>query len=103
MARCVGHKEEMGFKEKLLHSFVLRTRRYYKEYGVEDNAIREIKTITQQDGLLVIATPNNEMLPDHGFSFDEIDGLMNTHFRSYCIFENALAPYAAAGPYGKNG
>ncbi len=67
---------------------------HVKEYGVEDRAIGELKRITRSAGLIIIGTPNNEMLlKDHGFFFDEIDGLLKNNFSSFCIFENALVPY----------
>ncbi|MGA1791326.1 MAG: class I SAM-dependent methyltransferase [bacterium] len=66
---------------------------HIKEYGMEKMAIEELKRITKQGGLLIIGTPNSEMLGDHGFSFDEINGLFNEYFSEFCIFENALVPF----------
>jgi len=66
---------------------------HLKEYGMEEKAISEIKRITQNGGLLIIGTPNSEMLSKHGFSFDEIDVLFRKSFLQYCIFENALVPF----------
>jgi 2-polyprenyl-3-methyl-5-hydroxy-6-metoxy-1,4-benzoquinol methylase len=66
---------------------------HIKEYGMERRAIRELKRITRHDGLIVIATPNSEMLDDHGFSYDEMKALLEDSFSEFCIFENALLPY----------
>jgi hypothetical protein len=44
----------------------------------------------------VIATPNSELLGDHGFYFDEISKLLAHNFRNYCIFENAFVPFGPA-------
>ena len=41
---------------------------HLKEYGAENEAVKELKRVRREGGLLVIATPNSEMLPDHGFS-----------------------------------
>lgn len=65
---------------------------HIKEYGREDQAVAELKRITRPGGIVVLGTPNSELLGKHGFSFDEIDGLMKRHFRRYRIFENALLP-----------
>ncbi|HWR72709.1 MAG TPA: class I SAM-dependent methyltransferase [Nitrospirota bacterium] len=65
---------------------------HIKEYGKEDHAIEELKRITRPGGLVILGTPNSELLGKHGFSFEEIDGLMKNHFRRYRIFENALLP-----------
>lgn len=69
---------------------------HVKEYGKQDDAIVEMKRITRHGGLVVIGTPNSELLGNHGFSFDEIDALMSRHFTAYRIFENALVPQGAA-------
>ena len=65
---------------------------HIKEYGKEDQAIEELKRITRPGGLVILGTPNSELLGKHGFSFEEIDGLMKRHFKRYRIFENALLP-----------
>ena len=64
-----------------------------KEYGKEEQAIRELERIAKRGAVLIIGTPNSELLGDHGFSFSEIDSLMKKQFTQYCIFENALVPY----------
>lgn len=66
---------------------------HVKEYGMEQKTINELKRITKNKGLLVIGTPNSEMLGEHGFSFDEINGLFSKNFSQFCIFENALLPF----------
>ena len=66
---------------------------HVKEYGVEEKAILELKRITRDGGLLIIGTPNSELLGDHGFYFDEINSLFKNHFARYVIFENALVPF----------
>ena len=65
---------------------------HVKEYGKEQDAIAEIKRITKNKGLLIIGTPNSELLGDHGFYFKEIKGLFQKNFLQFCIFENALIP-----------
>jgi SAM-dependent methyltransferase len=68
---------------------------HIKEYGKERVAIEELKRITKVGGLVVIGTPNSELLGDHGFYFDEIDRLFSSAFARYVIFENALVPTGA--------
>lgn len=63
---------------------------HLKEYGVEDRALEEMIRIAKNQGLAIIGTPNSELLGEHGFSFEEINGLMSKHFDEYLIFENAL-------------
>jgi hypothetical protein len=63
---------------------------HVKEYGVEDVAVAELARAT--DGLVVVTTPNTEMWPDHGFSFDEISSLFGRHFARFEVFENAFVP-----------
>lgn len=69
---------------------------HVKEYGMERKALQELKRITRPAGLLVIATPNSELLGVHGFSFDEIGSLLASEFDHYCLFENALLPFGLA-------
>lgn len=66
---------------------------HIKEYRMEQKAIQELRRITKKNGLIIIGTPNSEMLEDHGFSFDEINSLLSKNFQQYCIFENALVPF----------
>ena len=72
---------------------------HVKEYGVEAQAVAEMRRITTDGGLLVIETPNSEMLAGHGFSFDEIARLFGTSDRpakglsAALVFENALVPF----------
>lgn len=65
---------------------------HIKEYEMESQAISELKRITKNNGLIIIATPNNELLVNHGFSFDELNNLFKSYFSQYCIFENAFIP-----------
>jgi 2-polyprenyl-3-methyl-5-hydroxy-6-metoxy-1,4-benzoquinol methylase len=69
---------------------------HVKEYGAEKKAILELKRITRNGGLLIIGTPNSEMLEDHGFSFEELARLLDGDFSHFCIFENALVPSGKA-------
>lgn len=69
---------------------------HIKEYGMEHRALQEIKRITRRNGIIVIGTPNSELLGEHGFSFEEIEVLMKTNFSQFCIFENALVPFGAS-------
>jgi SAM-dependent methyltransferase len=69
---------------------------HIKEYGKADQAVGEIKRITRPRGIIVIGTPNSELLGDHGFSFGEMEALMKKHFTQYCIFENALVPFGSS-------
>jgi 2-polyprenyl-3-methyl-5-hydroxy-6-metoxy-1,4-benzoquinol methylase len=66
---------------------------HIKEYGKEDEAVKEVIRITRPGGVIIFGTPNGELAPEHGFSFDEIKGLMGKHFKHYCLFENALVPF----------
>jgi 2-polyprenyl-3-methyl-5-hydroxy-6-metoxy-1,4-benzoquinol methylase len=69
---------------------------HVKEYGKEGLALREIRRITRPGGVVVLSTPNSEMLADHGFSYEEIVALMKEHFAEYGIFENALVPFGSS-------
>ena len=60
---------------------------------MEYRAIGELKRITKNKGLIIIGTPNSELLNNHGFSYDEINGLFSKNFSHYCIFENAFVPF----------
>ena len=66
---------------------------HVKEYGKHGKALAELKRITCSEGLVVVGTPNSEMLRRHGFSFEEIDTLFSDHFSRFIIFENALVPF----------
>lgn len=66
---------------------------HVQEYGMEGKALIELKRITRNKGLIIVSTPNKEMLDEHGFSFEEIDSLFKKNFQKYCIFENALIPF----------
>ena len=66
---------------------------HIKEFGVEDTAINEIKRVCKKHGIIVIATPNSELLPGHGFSYQEITSLFQRNFVKFCIFENSFVPF----------
>jgi len=71
---------------------------HVKEYGWDktEQAVAEMRRITRPGGLLVVETPNSEMLADHGFSFDEITALFPQgadRFSDALVFENALVPF----------
>jgi 2-polyprenyl-3-methyl-5-hydroxy-6-metoxy-1,4-benzoquinol methylase len=72
---------------------------HVKEYGKEGQALSELKRITRKGGLVIVGTPNSEMLGRHGFSFDEIDGLFSLHFSRFVIFENAFVPFDNPGAW----
>jgi 2-polyprenyl-3-methyl-5-hydroxy-6-metoxy-1,4-benzoquinol methylase len=65
---------------------------HVKEYGKEQVAIEEMKRVCKLDGLIVIGTPNSELLGDHGFSYEKILELLSANFEQFIIFENALVP-----------
>jgi 2-polyprenyl-3-methyl-5-hydroxy-6-metoxy-1,4-benzoquinol methylase len=65
---------------------------HIKEYGLENRAIVELKRIVRPGGLLIIGTPNVEMIEGHGFSYEEMDNLLRNNFVRYYMFENALVP-----------
>lgn len=66
---------------------------HVKEYHMEEITLDEIKRVTKKGGLIIIGTPNNELVEDHGFSFEEINTLFKKKFSKFCIFENALIPF----------
>jgi hypothetical protein len=66
---------------------------HIKEYSKEELALGELQRITKDKGLIIIGTPNSEMLEDHGFSLNEVRHLFGKLFSEYCIFENALVPF----------
>lgn len=66
---------------------------HIKEYQMEQRAIDELKRITKKSGLIIIGTPNAELLKNHGFSYEEMKDLFSNNFTNYCIFENAFVPF----------
>lgn len=72
---------------------------HVKEYGMAGQAVVEMRRITTEGGLLIIETPNSEMLANHGFSYDEIVEMFGTPeapaegFSAVMLFENALVPF----------
>ena len=65
---------------------------HIKEYGREREALVGLRKLMSSNAILVVGTPNDEMLPDHGFSYGEIDSLFGSLFDNYLIIENALLP-----------
>jgi SAM-dependent methyltransferase len=81
-----------NFGDLVVSSEVLE---HIKEYGLAGRALDELRRVTKPDGLLIVATPNSELLGEHGFSWAELSALMDERFEDYCIFENALVPFEA--------
>lgn len=71
---------------------------HVKEYSMEDTALTEMKRVVRPDGVIVLGTPNSEMLGEHGFFFTELQSLLSRHFQSFVIFENALISHGAFVP-----
>ena len=65
---------------------------HIKEYGREREALIQLRKVLKPGGMLVLGTPNDEMLPNHGFSFREMEDLLKEVFSQYLILENALLP-----------
>ena len=65
---------------------------HIKEYGRERDALIQLRNVMKPGGILVLGTPNDEMLPDHGFSFREMEDLLKEVFSQHLILENALLP-----------
>jgi 2-polyprenyl-3-methyl-5-hydroxy-6-metoxy-1,4-benzoquinol methylase len=66
---------------------------HIKEYGKAGDAVAELNRVARPGGLIVVATPNAELLKDHGFTYDEIRALISARFRASLIIENALVPF----------
>lgn len=65
---------------------------HIKEYGREREALIQLRNVMKPGGMLVLGTPNDEMLPNHGFSYREMEDLLREVFSQYLILENALLP-----------
>jgi 2-polyprenyl-3-methyl-5-hydroxy-6-metoxy-1,4-benzoquinol methylase len=78
------------FADVVVSSEVLE---HIREYNLEERALGELRRITRPGGLTIVATPNSELLAEHGFSWDEISALVASQFDEFCIFENALVPF----------
>ena len=65
---------------------------HLKEYGKHEETIVEINRITKPGGIIILATPNSELLGDHGFYYDELFSLMGNHFINFLFFENSFIP-----------
>lgn len=70
---------------------------HLKEYAKEDVVLKEMMRITKNNGLIIIATPNSELLGSHGFHFKELTRLLKRNFKHFIIFENALLPFEKNG------
>ena len=66
---------------------------HIKEYQLEDQAVKELKRVTKPGGIVIVGTPNSELLGSHGFSYAEMHALFAAHFEHFVIFENALVPF----------
>lgn len=66
---------------------------HIKEYSRESIALEEMRRVTKSHGIIILGTPNSELLGKHGFSFLELSGLLGRPFDSFVIFENALLPF----------
>jgi 2-polyprenyl-3-methyl-5-hydroxy-6-metoxy-1,4-benzoquinol methylase len=84
------HEFPDAFFDVVVSSEVLE---HIKEYGHEDRALAELERIVRPGGLVLVGTPNSELLGDHGFWFHEIDALFRDRFAEFRIFENALVPF----------
>jgi len=60
---------------------------------MEGVALKEIRRVTQNNGVIILGMPNSELLGKHGFSFSQLSSLLGRHFHSFVIFENALIPF----------
>lgn len=65
---------------------------HVKEYSKQDTALEELRRVTKYQGIILLGTPNSELLANHGFSFAELSSLLERYFQSFVIFENALVP-----------
>ena len=62
------------------------------EAGQVDAALSEMKRVSGPEALFVLATPNVEMIPGHGFAHGDLHRLCDAHFSRFVVFENALVP-----------
>lgn len=83
-----------GLVDVVVSSEVLE---HLKDYGLERRGLAEAARILRPGGLLVLGTPNAELLPGHGFSYDELSSLFPGPFAAWCLVENALVPHSRAG------
>lgn len=70
---------------------------HLRETGEEEKALREMQRVARPSALFVLATPNEEMLPEHGFEFGSLRDLCQHHFEEFLVFENLLMPFTEAG------
>lgn len=62
-----------------------------------DSALREMRRVAEPGAVFVLATPNEEMLADHGFCYDDLRSCCDRHFGNFMFFENALIPFTEEG------
>ena len=65
---------------------------HLKEYDKHEDALVEMKRVTKPGGIIILATPNSEILGDHGFHYNELFPLMHKHFSNLLFFENSFIP-----------
>jgi 2-polyprenyl-3-methyl-5-hydroxy-6-metoxy-1,4-benzoquinol methylase len=92
IANLAGYPD--SFADVVVCSEVLE---HIREYGREDRALEELRRITARDGIVIVGTPNSELLDGHGFSFEELTSLFAERFDAHCVFENALVPEDSRG------
>jgi 2-polyprenyl-3-methyl-5-hydroxy-6-metoxy-1,4-benzoquinol methylase len=63
---------------------------HVKDYGRERDLLASINRITRSGGLVVLSTPNLEVSPGHGFTYDELWRLMSEFYDQALLFENKL-------------
>jgi 2-polyprenyl-3-methyl-5-hydroxy-6-metoxy-1,4-benzoquinol methylase len=63
---------------------------HVRDYGREGDLLRGLNRITRPGGLVVLSTPNLEVSPGHGFTFEELSELVFEHYDEALLFENKL-------------
>lgn len=65
---------------------------HLKEYSKEGDTVRELKRVLKPNGIMILATPNIELLNNHGFGYEELKSLLDKNFNNVAFFENSLIP-----------